>query len=481
MRTTALATLGLALLCGSLGCETGADDARVTWLQSTLIDDNRILLERAPEGVADKFRKMASRPYYYFRGNMRIFIGDTTRPGPGFLPTRFASGPASRVLLVGDPHPENLGTYRPTAGVFVFEYNDFDSAMYGPFHQDVRRLALGFAVALREAGLEPEALRPAVEAVAAGYVAEIDALRAGRAPIVVTPRAGFGAIVDDLFRRARRDGDAQEALDEYTVAEDGVRTMFHGDVERPVDGLITDRVQPPSEADARLVRGLLAGYPATLLEPAETDFFAIKGISQRLGAGVSSYPLRRFYALVEGPTTALDDDRLLEIKEVLDPTRGPTVHLRDRAFVGNGRRVVDAQRRLHARPDCDPLLGWSEASPLQVRVRERTKYQKGIDVERIADRLAEGRWTIDDVADLARVAGRLLARSHAGAETLDGVPGLMPIAEVLQAAEAAGADLTAETATFVEQYLPRVEADYAAFVELLAEEGPWLGYRPASR
>ncbi len=480
MRTSAQLAFGLALalLLPLSGCDAPSSDARVSWLQSTMVDDNRILLERAPDAVADKFRKMASRPYYYFRGNMRVFIDDTTRPGPGSVPTRFASGPASRVLLVGDPHPENLGTYRPAEGVLVFEYNDFDAAMYGPFHQDVRRLALGFAMALREAGLDFEALAPVVEAVGAGYVAEIAALDAGQPPIEVRPRAGFGVIVDDLFRRAKRDGDVQEALDEYTVVEGSARVMFHGDVERPVDGLITDRVTPLAPDEDRLVRGLLSGYPATLLGAEPAGFFAIKGISRRLGAGVSSYPLRRYYALIEGPTPALDDDRLLEIKEVLDPTRGPARHLSDRAFVGNGRRVVEAQRRLHVRPDCDPLLGWSEAEPLQVRIRERTKYQKGIDVERIVDRMAESRWTVQDVADLARVAGRLLARSHARATTLDGQPGLDPIVAALGDAASA---FVGETTGFVEQYLPRTEADYAAFVQLLAEEGPWLGYRPASR
>lgn len=473
--------LPLLLLTCTLGCAEGPSDARVSWLQSTLVDDNRILLERSPEAVADKFRKMASRPYYWFRGNMRVFVGDTTRPGPGFAPTRFASGPASRVLLVGDPHPENLGTYRPAPGLLVFEYNDFDGASYGPFHQDVRRLALGFAVAMREAGLEPDALRPVVEAAAAGYVAEIEALAAGRPPILVTARGGFGPIVDDLFRRAKRDGDAAEALDEYTVVEGGARTMFHGDVEPPVDGVISDRVEPVDAAEARLVQTLVDGYRETVIAGRPMGFFAIKGISRRLGAGVSSYPLRRYYALVEGEGPGIEDDRLLELKEVLDPTRGPTLHLRDRAFVGNGLRVVEAQRRLHPRPDCDPLLGWSAAPPLQVRVRERTKYQKGIDVARIADRLADRRWTVQDVAELSRVAGRLLARSHAGARTLDGEPGLGAIADVLGAAGAAEADFTAETVAFVEQYLPRLEADYAAFVRLLAEEGPWLGYRPASR
>lgn len=466
----------LLTLAALVGCDAPADDPRVAWLQSTLVEDNRILLERSPDAVADKFRKMASRPYYFFRGSMAVFVGDAGRPGA--TPTRFASGPASRVLLLGDPHPENLGSYRPSSGGLVFEYNDFDGATYGPFHQDVRRLGLGFAVALLEAGAGPAVIGSIVEAAAAGYVAGIGSLAAGAPPIEVTDRDPGGEIVADLLRRAARDGDAREALDEYTVVERGVRSMFFGDVERPTDGLINDRVEPVDAEEAALVRGLVADYPATLLTARPAGFFAIKGISRRRGAGVSSYPLRRYYVLVEGETAGLDDDRLLELKEVLDPTRVPALHLRDRAFSGNGQRVVEAQRRLHARPECDPLLGWAAAPPLQVRVRERTKYQKGVDVARIVERLDERRWTLDDVAQLADVAGRLLARSHARAETLDGVVGLGPIAAALADD---GAGFVAETRAAVLAELPRFEADYAAFVALLAEEGPWLGYRPASR
>lgn len=469
----------LLVALAAFACADATEDPRRSWLQSSLVDDNRALLERAPDAVADKLRKMASRPYYWFRGTMAVFAADVSRPGPGAAPTRYGSSPASRVLLVGDPHPENLGTFRPEPGVMVFEYNDFDAATHGPYHQDVRRLALGFAVALREAGVEPEALAPVVDAVGLGYAYEIDALASGQPPIEVVPGAGFGVIVEDLFRRAARDGDAREELDEYTVVEGGARGMWHGDVEPPVDGLVSDRVAPVSADEARLVRRLFEGYVGTLVGGPGDGFFAVKGISRRLGAGVSSFPLRRYYVLVEGETAALDDDRLLEVKEVLDPTRPQrALHLSQRAFGGNGQRVVEAQRRLHRRPDCDPLLGWSAARPMQVRVRERTKYQKGIDVARIADRLAERRWTLDDVAALARISGRLLARSHALAPTLDGPPGLDAIAEALADD---GPGFAAETTAFVLDYLPRLEADYAIFVALLAEEGPWLGYRPASR
>lgn len=480
MRSLTAACLALLSLptLSSTGCDA-PEDGRRSWLQSTLVEDNRALLEREPALTADKFRKMASRPYFWFRGTMAVYLADVGRPGPGFRPSRFTSQQSSGVLLVGDPHPENLGTFRLADGTMVLEYNDFDASVHGPFTYDVRRLGLGFAAALYEAG-RPETVEAVVEAVARGYRAEIEALAAGEAPTVARRGGEFGEIAEDVLRRGERDGDAREALAEYTRVVDGARVMFAGDVEAPLGGLISDRVLPVEPAEARLVERLMGAYRATVSTPRPAAFFAIKGISRRYGAGVSSYPLKRWYVLVEGETAGLDDDRLLEVKELPDPPRPvQRAHLLPRMFHSNGERVITAQRLLQADGQAgerDALLGWAELGPLSVRVRERTKYQKGVDVERIDDKMGERKWDDDDVADFAHLAGRLLARGHALAPTLDGPPGLDGIAAVI--ARDRG-DFVRETVDFVLGYHPQVEVDYDVFCALVEEEGPWLGYRRA--
>lgn len=471
------ALFALALLSLLTACQT-EDPGRRAWLQSTLVEDNRALLERAPELTADKFRKMASRPYYWFRGNMAVFVADAGRPGPGFAPSRFTSAESARVLLVGDPHPENLGSFRLADGVMVLEYNDFDAAEHGPFVSDVRRLALGFAVAVAEAGGDAAATAAAAEAAVRGYRAEIEALAAGEAPVEARRGDDLGKIADDLLRRGARDGDAGEALAEYTRVVDDRRVFFHGDVEPPLAGLVTDRLVAPTSAERALVVRLMADYPATLVAPYPTSFFTIKDIARRLGAGVSSYPLRRWYVLVEGDTPALDDDRILELKELPDPPRPDRrPHLAPRGFTGNGARVALAQRHLHLTADRDPLLGWAERGAFAARIRERTKYQKGVEVDRIAEKLADRDWDQGDVADFAHLAGRLLARGHAQAPTLDGQPGLGPIAAAIDRDR--GGFVT-ETVDFVMGYHPQVEADFDVFCALVEEEGPWLGYRPSA-
>ena len=68
-------------------------------------------------------------------------------PGGERPTTAFGDPASSRVLLVGDPHPENIGTFRAADGTILVEWNDFDAAGYGPYEADVRRLATAMVVA----------------------------------------------------------------------------------------------------------------------------------------------------------------------------------------------------------------------------------------------------------------------------------------------------------------------------------------------
>ncbi|MCA9560007.1 MAG: DUF2252 family protein, partial [Myxococcales bacterium] len=220
--------LGLVLLTG---CVQAEDAGRRAWLQSLLVQDNRPLLEREPALTAGKFRKMGARPYDFLRGSLAVYLADAARPDA--MPTRFGSAAASRVLVLGDPHPENLGAFRRGDGRMSLEFNDFDGATFGPYHLDVRRLAVGFVVAGLQAGLDDDAARALAGAVAEGYVLEIDRLGRGLAPLRVRRGVGFGHIVDDLLRRAERDGDAREHLDDYTRVKGGQRRLRRGEVEAP--------------------------------------------------------------------------------------------------------------------------------------------------------------------------------------------------------------------------------------------------------
>ncbi len=473
----------ITLSCDALA-PPDAEFARRSWLRDALIQDNRDLLERTPDATAAKLRKMASTPYNYFRGTAAIYWRDQLEPRASRAPTNHSTGASNLTLLVGDPHPENIGSFLGGDGRMHIEFNDFDASTYGPYHLDVRRLALGFYVLAHASDdLRPDA-RAIARAVATGYAAEVSSQSEGDGETSFTwergeGTTGAGVILGDLIRRAERDGDIAEELLEYAPLVDGERAMFYGTLEASeVEGVVRDQTDPPTPDEDVLIARVVDAYFGTIAPSTDAgrETVRIKGASRRLGAGVSSYPVRRFYVLTEGRTESADDDLLLELKETLDPPPlGRLVTLGVRDHESNAERVVAHQRLLQARADQDPWLGWARLGPLSFRVRHRTKYQKGVDAARIAEEVAGGEYGVDAVVELATQAGRLLAASHARAPLANGRDALPSLAAALDEGDA----FADETAEFAQDYGERTLTDYALFQDLLDEHGFDLGYRPS--
>ena len=112
------------------------------------------LIEADERAFRRKFRKMAASPFAFYRGSAPLFYADVAR-----LEDPWADERTSRVWIQGDLHAENFGTYMDSAGILVFDVNDFDEAYLGHFTWDLRRMAaslalLGFAKALSDDAIE---------------------------------------------------------------------------------------------------------------------------------------------------------------------------------------------------------------------------------------------------------------------------------------------------------------------------------------
>lgn len=474
--------LALALACA---CDApGA--ARAQWLQTTLVLDNQVFLDTAPALARGKFAKMSRAPHEFLRGAIGQWARDVGAPGgAGYLASAYDGALVGDLALVGDPHLENLGTYRDAEGRLVVDFNDFDAAGYGPYHFDLRRLALSAHVALDQLG-RPELAAPAARALARAYALEVARLAEGAEPGPLAAGSERGAILRKLLKKAAEDGAAREELSDYTRLAGDRREMYLGELEPPQtvemgdfrEPLVEDATAAPSRDEAALAAAVLAAYPASLADPIPAPQLALKGLSRRLGAGVASYPVLRLYALVEGPTSGPGDDVLLEIKEVFDAAPFPGLtRLPHQAFDDDAGRVVAQQRAMQTTPRNDPYLGCARVGAMSFRVRDRTKYQRGLDLAKLAEDLADGDFGPDDLLTLAAEAGVLLARSHARAPKRDG----RPAAPALAAAIGGDAEgLADETADFAAAYAAVLADDYERFLDLLAELGPSLAYRPAA-
>ena len=233
-------------------------------------------------------------------------------------------------------------------------------------------------------------------------------------------------------------------------------------------------VKEVSPDEVVLLRDLIARYPSALLQ--DRPGLTLKGASRRFGAGVSSLPFLRYYVLLEGETTSLDDDLLVEVKEVRDPPAYPAELslFPTRPFLHNAERIVTLTRELQEFIDEDALLGFAAEGAASFRIRSLTEHQKDIKLQSIADDFAAGDLSVADLLLFAEKSGRLLACSHARAQGLS-TRGLSAIHEALRG-DSLG--FINETLSFVRQYGPLVLSDYQDFLLLLSQEGSLLGFVP---
>lgn len=411
------------------GCASPAGSDRDQRILASLADDNYLSAIRDPELVALKLKKMQRGPYEWLRGTASLFWRDLMEPGEARTGSRFGDPASSRVLLVADPHPENAGTFRASDGTMFVDWNDFDATGYGPFTGDLRRLGAGLVIAAEDEAIGAQLVRRA----ASGYAMQIAASARGeRASAVI---AGVHPLLDDELDTAKSRGDRNFALTELAPVMGSSRAIAFGELE-PVapDGVFEDRVIPVEPEVADWIDRAITQWRAGKLDAGAAT---VKLRARRIGAGVSSYAAYRYNVVLEGPTGALDDDILIEIKETREgliirgvPRYGAA------EWSSPAARSVDTQRRLQARSDADPLLGHALVGALSVKIRHREAYQRGINREDLTD-LARGNMAERaQLADLAEVYGGLLARAHAQTVTEDGVLGATVIAPLLAGREA---------------------------------------------
>jgi hypothetical protein len=380
-------------------------------LRRALVDHEGPLLARDPNLVAAKWARMARTKFAFFRGTAWRALHP---------PSRAMNPAAAQVAVIGDPHPENVGTFLDASGMRAVEFNDFDLAGYGWYVADLRRLAVGLWVVADMADLKHKQRIKVVEDLVGGYLAEVSGLQQGKPPVALRADALSGEL-DEILSSPDADG----------------------------------RDAPASKEEEALARAILAAYPKSLLRPVKGSF-ALKSLARRQ-AGVSSFPVLRFHAVVEGPTPAAGDDWVLELKESIGPAA----------------LSVAIQRQFQERPDLDPLLGWASAGGREFRVRQFLPGARRLDAERLAKQVKSPRWAKRDLKDLAHALGRLLARGHCRAPGRDGKPGLAGIA----AAVGDGEGLRNETVEFAAKQAEVSSDEFHLFQKLLEEKGPLLGWK----
>jgi len=401
---------------GKAARQVAPRSSHATWEPSADRPDPIALLEeqaesRVPELVPIRHGRMLVSPSTFYRGAAFIMAADlAASPVSGF-----------EVQLCGDAHLLNFGLFASPERQMLFDINDFDETLPGPWEWDVKRLAASFEVAGRDLGFSPSDRR---DIVSAGVHEYRDAMR--RAAQMGALEAWYAHLTaDDLESwieaelRAKRlgDKDAKDAAGVIAKARSRVHARSLARLAGEVDGKLRIIADPPlvvplddlvapgteREDTEAWMRALVRMYRHSLASrhhPIEQFQYVD---TARKVVGVGSVGTRAWIFLFLGRQRQAP--MFLQAKEaqasVLERFVG-------RSEYGNhGRRVVEGQRLMQAASDV--FLGWLRFEGLDGRmrdyyVRQLHDWKGSVDVAALR---------VPGATLYARLCGATLARAHA--------------------------------------------------------------------
>jgi uncharacterized protein (DUF2252 family) len=403
------------------------------------------------ELVPIRYGRMVVSPFTFFRGAAAVMAADLA-----ITPT---SG--LRVQACGDAHLSNFGAFAAPDRTLIFDLNDFDETLPGPWEWDVKRLTASFEIAARENGLKRKERRALVLTAARAYreairgfaqmphlsiwYARLDAetlLKQLRANV------GAGAVkrVEKNVAKARGK-DSLRALDRLAGRVDGdLRFTSEPPLLVRAEELFSAKKSHDLET---AIRSVLDAYRSSL--PGDRrhllDSYRFHDLARKV-VGVGSVGTRAWIVLLTGRDDG--DPLVLQAKEaeasVLEAHDGAS------RFKNHGRRVVEGQRLMQAASDI--FLGWCPAVGVDGKsrdfyVRQLWDWKRSVDTETLSPQ---------GLTIYARMCGWTLARAHARS----GDP--IAIGSYLGSADS----FDAAIAEFSSLYADQNERDHAALAEAIA-------------
>jgi len=404
---------------------------------------------RVPELVPIRYGRMLVSPFTFYRGAAMIMAHDlAATPRSGLT-----------VQCCGDAHLSNFGAFASPERRLVFDLNDFDETLPGPWEWDVKRLAASMLIAAIDNGFSRKQQEKMVRETVKRYrtamrdFAGMNNLEVWYSHLEIEPvlQEFAGQFKPKLVKRAQktlakaRTRDSLLAFSKLTEVVDGrVQIVDQSPLIVPVAKLAA-----PGEARATFeeMRELLRGYRTTLQSDRRVllEGFELHDIARKV-VGVGSVGTRAWIALLVGRDDG--DPVFLQIKEaessVLESFLSPS------EFSNHGQRVVAGQRLMQATSDI--FLGWLhveaglDGKSRDFYVRQLKDWKGSAEIERMVP---------EAMAAYGRLCGWTLARAHARSGDR------IAIASYLGGSDVFDRAILAFSKTYAEQN----EHDYNALVE----------------
>ncbi|GAC1310972.1 MAG: DUF2252 domain-containing protein [Vulcanimicrobiaceae bacterium] len=400
--------------------------------------DAAMARDRLPYLLPVRHERMSENAFAFFRGAAAIMAADlAATPVTGIA-----------VQLAGDSHCMNFGGFATPERNVIFDINDFDETLPGPWEWDIKRLATSIVLASRNARLRSRECDDATLATVAAYRTRMSQLAAMPALDVWYSRIDAAKILDaaatpDVRRR-------RETVVEHAAA-DPIRTVVDTLTET-TDGAWRFRDDPPnlfhSHETHRTgfdIEAILGAYPASLSDDVAFLFSRYALVDHAIKVvGVGSVGTRCGIALLAADD---HDPLLLQIKEARPSVLA--AHLEPSTYANDGERVVRGQRLIqHA---SDVFLGWASSGDRTFYIRQFKDFKASANLDEI-----DG----PHLRAYGEVCAYALAAGHARSGDAAAIAGYLGKSDVFDRALLA----------FARAYADRAESDYAMFEAASARE-----------
>ncbi len=398
--------------------------------------------------VPVRHERMSESSFAFFRGGAAIMAADLAHtPTTGLL-----------TQICGDAHLANFGTYASPERRQVFDVNDFDETLPGPWEWDLKRLVTSVVLAGSDNGFPSEVGREAAIQAAASYrqamsdMAHLGAMDVWYYSINmaslknVMPSKADKKDFDKNMAKARSKT-SQRALGKLTETVDG-KLQIRNDP--PVLERLTDLSNKTTDDLSQTVRDSFTQYAASLSDSRKELLgrFEIVDIALKV-VGVGSVGTRCLIVLLKGVDNG--EPLILQIKEAMSSVLAD--HLPASTYPHHGQRVVEGRRLMQASSDI--FLGWSSADASGKPDEKKDFYWRQFhDMKGSANVAA---MTPAQLKGYASLCGGTLAHSHARAGDSVAIAGYMGESDTLDRA----------LGDFAVAYAKQNEEDYAAFTEAI--------------
>jgi uncharacterized protein (DUF2252 family) len=399
---------------------------------------------RLAELLPLRHRRMGESVFAFYRGAAVVQAADlAANPSAGI-----------DVQLCGDCHLSNFGLYGSPERSLIFDINDFDETLPGPFEWDVKRLASSFVLAGRDMGFKSKHCRKAARTAVKAYRETVIRFAHARYIDAWYAKVDAAELQKQLAAAADKPKDAarSEKLLDRARSKDCLQALRK--LAREVDGHYQIKPEPPNivplrdlkpeahpddlrDAFTKLLRRYektLPDHCAALIRRYHVVDFALKVV------GVGSVGTRSYIALFEGRDK--DDPLFLQIKEASRSVLED--HLLPSRYTRSGQRVVEGQRLMQAASDV--LLGWTRETDTgrDYYVRQMWDMKGSADI---------GSFTPKELRKYAQSCGWTLAHGHCRTGSASAIAGYLGDDDLFDRA----------VTRFATAYADLAEADYAAF------------------